>query len=77
MSEDGLTVKTQMTRGTSSDDKEKITVEVSAENVDELDDKMSRVRKQLEQWAEDVRNIQPEQRRDRDDDQRDLTEVTP
>lgn len=76
MSDDGLTVKTQITRGTCSEDKEKITVEVSAADVDELDEKLTRVRERLEQWGEDVRNIQPEQRRERDNDQRDLTEVT-
>jgi hypothetical protein len=67
-------VEVTMTRGTSSDDKERIKAAVEADDVDELDEKMSEVRDRLREWAEDLRSIQPDGRRHHPD-QADLGEV--
>ncbi|OLZ39881.1 hypothetical protein A6E15_02295 [Natrinema saccharevitans] len=75
--DDAISITTELTRGTSTDDRDKIRAEVSAETVDELDHKLERVRRQLEDWADEVRNIQPENSRSRRlaDDQSELGEV--
>lgn len=51
---------------------------MSAESVGELESKLERVRRQLEDWADDVRSIQPENSRGHRrlaDDQSELGEV--
>ncbi|ELY70612.1 DUF7389 domain-containing protein [Natrinema versiforme] len=76
--DDAISITTELTRGTSTDDRDKIRAEVSAESVDELEDKLERVRRQLEDWADEVRNIQPENsqgRRRLADDQSELGEM--
>ncbi|WIV67519.1 DUF7389 domain-containing protein [Natrialbaceae archaeon AArc-T1-2] len=75
---DEISITTELTRGTSTDDRDKIKAEVSAASVDELEHKLERVRRQLEDWAEEVRDIQPENSRGRRrlaDDQSELGEV--
>lgn len=59
MSDDALELTVELTRGTSTDDRDKIRAKVGAETVDELDHKVEQVRDRLEQWAEDLRNVQP------------------
>ncbi len=76
--DDAISITTELTRGTSTDDRDKIRAEVSAESVDELDAKLERVRRQLEDWADEVRNIQPENSRGQHrlaDDQSELGEI--
>ena len=60
-------VKLVVTRGTGSQDKEKMQVEVSADSLDELDEKCNAVRDRMSEWAEDIRSIQPDGRRQHDD----------
>ncbi|WP_121822039.1 DUF7389 domain-containing protein [Halostella salina] len=72
--DDGIEITVQMTRGTSTDDRDKIKASVSAATVDELDAKMQQVQERLERWADDLREIQPTQRRGIDDDQATLGE---
>jgi len=72
--EDGIEITVQMTRGTSTDDRDKIKASVSAATVDGLDAKMQQVQERLERWADDLREIQPTQRRGLDDDQATLGE---
>jgi hypothetical protein len=55
-------VEVTMTRGTSSDDKERIKAAVEADDVDELDDRMEKVRERLREWAQDLRTVQPDHR---------------
>ncbi|USZ71984.1 DUF7389 domain-containing protein [Natronosalvus halobius] len=57
--EDSLEITVELTRGTSTDDRDKIRAKVSAGNVDELEHKVEQVRERLEQWAEDLREVQP------------------
>ncbi|WP_252698281.1 DUF7389 domain-containing protein [Natronosalvus vescus] len=76
---DSLEITVELTRGTSTDDRDKIRAKVSAASVDELDHKVEQVRERLEDWAEDLRGVQPsgETVRDRaalDDDQTTLEE---
>ncbi|SEW01151.1 DUF7389 domain-containing protein [Natrinema salifodinae] len=76
--DDAISITTELTRGTSTDDRDKIRAEVSAASVDELDAKLERVRRRLEDWADEVRDIQPENSRGRRrlaDDQSELGEV--
>ena len=60
MSDDeGITVTVEVTRGTKTDDRDKIRAKVSALTVDELDEKMAQVQDRLERWADDLRDVQP------------------
>jgi predicted nucleic acid-binding Zn-ribbon protein len=72
--EDGIEITVQMTRGTSTDDRDKIKASVAAADVEELDAKMGRVQERLERWADDLREIQPTERRGLDEDQATLGE---
>ncbi|WP_312907054.1 DUF7389 domain-containing protein [Natronosalvus caseinilyticus] len=64
--EDALEITVELTRGTSTDDRDKIRAKVSAGNVDELEHKVEQVRERLEQWAEDLREVQPSRETVRD-----------
>jgi RNA processing factor Prp31 len=67
MSDDAYSVKLVVTRGTGSQDKEKMQVEVAADSLDELDEKCNAVRERMREWADDIRAIQPDGRRQHDD----------
>jgi hypothetical protein len=56
---DAYSVTVKMTRGTSSDDKEVVKTDVSADTLDELDEKMTAIRERMDDWAGDLREIQP------------------
>ncbi|RDZ41597.1 hypothetical protein C5B89_06545 [Haloferax sp. Atlit-47N] len=72
MSDDSFDVKLVVTRGTGSQDKEKMQVEVSADSLEELDEKVNGARERLREWADDIRTIQPDGRRRHDDAQTEL-----
>lgn len=76
MSDDPLSITTTVTRGTSTDDRDQIKATVTAEDFDELHDKLARLRDELDEWADDLREIQPAEGRNVADDQADLGEVT-
>jgi hypothetical protein len=61
------TVKLQ--RGDGTDDRDTIKVDVSAVSIDELDEKVRAVRDRAEEWADDLRSIQPTRGRSLTDDQ--------
>lgn len=50
----------KLSRGTKKDDRDEQKVKVSAETIDELREKVEAVRRELEGWAEDWRQIQPD-----------------
>ena len=54
-------VSVAMTRGTSTDDRDKIKATISAESLEELDEKMVEMRDRLEKLSADVRKIQPDE----------------
>jgi hypothetical protein len=58
---DPFEVSVNMTRGTSTDDRDKIKATIAADSLDELDDKMVEMRDRLEKLAADVRKIQPDE----------------
>lgn len=51
-----------LTRGTGTDDRDKMRATVEADTLEELDEKLSEMRDRLEDLAADVRDIQPEER---------------
>lgn len=59
----------KMTRGTSSDDKEVLKTTVTADSLEELDEKMSAIRERMDEWAGDLCEIQPAARPAGHDDQ--------
>lgn len=67
-----LETKIVMTRGTGSDDKEKITTKVTAPDVDTLSRRVDEVREEMEDWADDFRAIDPERPHRLADDQSQL-----
>jgi len=75
MSDDAFDVTLKMTRGTSSDDKDVLKTTVTANSLDELDEKIDAVRERMEGWATDLREVQPTENRERlRDDQATLAE---
>jgi len=63
MSDDAFEITTKLTRGTGTDDRDTIKASVGADTVAELDEKLDAVQERLEDWAADIREIQPEQKR--------------
>jgi len=66
---DAFEIKIVVTRGTGSNDKEKMTMKVTAPNIEELSDRVDEVREQMEDWADDFRAIDPDRGRQLGDDQ--------
>lgn len=66
-----------MTRGSGTNDREKFTTTVTAPDLDTLNGRMQQLREHVEEWAEDFRTIQPDDRRRRSliDDQSQLSEA--
>jgi hypothetical protein len=69
MSDDAFDVTLKMTRGTSSDDKDVLKTTVTADSLEELDEKIDAVRERMEGWAGDLREVQPTRDRSLEDDQ--------
>ena len=59
MSDEPLSITTTLTRGTSTDDRDQIKATVEAENFEDLQQKLAQLRQQLDDWADDLREIQP------------------
>jgi hypothetical protein len=57
------------TRGTGTDDRDTVKVQVSAQSIDQLADRVEQVRERMEDWADDLREIQPDEGRDHPEDQ--------
>ena len=74
MSDDAFETTVEIQRGTSTDDRDKIRTKVSADSIEELQAKVEAVREHLEDWAEDLREVQPVQKPDWDEDQVTLEE---
>lgn len=67
------TVKLQ--RGSGTDDRDTIKVQVSAGTIDALDRRVTELRDHMEAWADDFRDVQPEQSRRTSEDQSELGAV--
>lgn len=68
-------VTVELTRGTSTDDRDKMRVKVSANSIDALNEKVQQVKEQMEDWAADLREVQPGSNRGVTDDQATLEEA--
>lgn len=58
--EDAYQVTVELTRGTSTDDRDKIRAKVSAATIDGLEEKVAAIRDRVESWAGELREVQPE-----------------
>ena len=79
MTDDDLTLTVEVTRGTGTDDRDKLRAKVTANTVDELEQRAEDVRQRMESLADDLREIQPEntrQSRRLSDDQTEFGEVS-
>lgn len=76
--DDSFELTIELTRGTSTDDRDKQRMKVSARTIDGLRSKVEDVKDEMESWADDFREIQPEAETVRDhaveDDQSTLSE---
>jgi hypothetical protein len=63
-------------RGNGTDDRDTFKAKVSANTVDELDEKVDRVRERIETYASEFPSIQPTEERSLADDQGTLDEVS-
>jgi len=70
--EDAFSTTLTLTRGTGTDDRDKMKVKVSAPTVDALDRRVNDVRERMESWAVDLRQVQPTEGRNVDENQQDL-----
>jgi len=66
---DAYSVTLKMTRGASSDNKDVLKTTVSADSLEELDERIDAVRERMEGWAGDLREVQPTRERSLEDDQ--------
>lgn len=65
-----------LTRGQGASDRDRQKITVGADSLDELDEKMDELLERFDEWAADLRAIQPEDRRRRlGDGQTDLDGV--
>lgn len=53
-------VKVKLQRGTGTDDRDTLTATVDADTLDELDDRLTAIRGRLDDLADDLREIQPD-----------------
>ncbi|MCD2199071.1 hypothetical protein LPA44_04050 [Halobacterium sp. KA-4] len=65
----------KLTRGTSTDDRDTIKTTVSAPDVETLNDRVDAVKAYMAEWADDLRDVQPEASRRTSEDQQDLGSV--
>lgn len=76
--EDSFELTIELTRGTGTDDRDKQRMKVSARTVEGLRSKVEKVKEEMEAWADDFREIQPDGETVRDhaveDDQATLEE---
>jgi hypothetical protein len=69
--------KVVVTRGSGTNDRDKFTMKVAADDMETLNERVELVRERVEKWAEDFRAIQPasDRRRRLKDDQSQLEDV--
>jgi len=73
---DAFSTTVKITRGTSTDDRDTINTTVSAPDVETLNERVEAVKAYMAEWADDLRDVQPETSRRTDEDQQDLGSVT-
>ncbi|QKY16387.1 hypothetical protein [Halorubrum sp. CBA1229] len=64
--------KVVITRGTGTNDRDKITTKVTAPTLEILTQRVAELRAEMEDWADDFREIEPERGRRLADDQSQL-----
>lgn len=65
----------EIVRGKSASNRDKQRAKVSANSIEELDEKVEALRDRMERWADDFRRMQPVKVRHLDDDQSTLEEA--
>ena len=73
--EDVISVTVKMTRGSGTDDRDTLKATVSAPDVHLLNERVEDVKQHMESWADDLRDLQPEQGRSTTENQQDLGSV--
>jgi hypothetical protein len=73
--EDAFSTTVKLQRGTSTDDRDTLKTTVSAPDVETLNDRVEAVKAYMAEWAEDLRDVQPEASRRTSEDQTDLGSV--
>lgn len=76
MSDDSYEYTVKLSRGTKRDDRDTQKVKVRADTIDQLQAKVEAVKEQLQDWASDFREIQPQEDRHLADDQSELGEIS-
>jgi len=67
--EDAFEFEAKIQRGNGTDDRDTFKAKVSADTIEELDEKVAQVRERIEEYATDFRQIQPQEKRTLADDQ--------
>jgi len=72
MSDDPYELTVELTRGTKTDDRDKLKAKVSGDTIEELEERVEQLKSRMESWAEDLRNVQPQVRPSQDEAQTEL-----
>lgn len=72
--DDAFEFEAKIQRGNGTDDRDTFKAKVSADTIEELDEKVEEMRSKIENWAVDFRQIQPGEKRSLADDQSTLGE---
>lgn len=72
MSNDAYELTVEITRGTKTDDRDKLKAKVSGDDIGELEERVEQLKHRMESWAEDLRNVQPQVGPSKDEGQREL-----
>lgn len=71
--DDAFEFEAKIQRGNGTDDRDTFKAKVSAETIEELDEKVDQMRQKIESWAGEFRLIQPSQAPNLAEDQARLT----
>jgi hypothetical protein len=74
--DDAFEFEAKIQRGNGTDDRDTFKAKVSADTIDELDDKVEEIRSKIEDWAVEFRHIQPGEEQRLPDDQATLGSET-
>ncbi|MFW5959441.1 MAG: DUF7389 domain-containing protein [Natronomonas sp.] len=74
--EEAFSLDVKIQRGNGTDDRDTLKATVSADTLEELDEKVDHVQDRMGEWAVGFRRIQPSEQRYLDDDQTALDEVS-
>jgi hypothetical protein len=75
VTDDDFELTIDLTRGSDTNNRDKMKCKVTAPTIEILEERVDTVRERMEDWATDLRHIQPDEQRRMPEDQQELGEV--